>query len=66
MMVLENTPLLAATVAVIVAVATVLVQKWLSPTVDAREPPLVPPRIPVIGHIISMIREKAGFYTRLL
>lgn len=66
MMVFENTPLLAAIAAVILAVATVLVQKWLSPAVDAREPPLVPPRIPVIGHIVSMIREKTGFYTRLL
>jgi hypothetical protein len=65
-MVFESTPLLTAIVAVILAAAAGLVQKWLSPTVDAREPPLVPPRIPVIGHIISMIREKAGFYTRLL
>lgn len=35
MMVFENTPLFAAIAAVILAVATVLVQKWLSPCATA-------------------------------
>ena len=35
-------------------------------TVDALEPPLLRPRIPYVGHILSMIVEKSGFYARIL
>lgn len=37
----------------------------LSPEMDPREPPLLKPKIPVIGHIIGLVREHTAFYTRL-
>ena len=32
---------------------------------DPREPPIVPPRIPVIGHVIGLIRNGGAYYTKL-
>lgn len=32
---------------------------------DAQEPPILSPRIPIIGHLIGMIRYKQDFYHRL-
>jgi hypothetical protein len=35
------------------------------PTVGPGEPPVVRPRIPVIGHVIGMFREWTGMFDRL-
>ncbi|KAI5460810.1 cytochrome P450 [Mariannaea sp. PMI_226] len=40
-------------------------KKLLWPTFDAREPPIIRPRIPAIGHLIALATEKSGFYRRL-
>ncbi|RGP61326.1 7-alpha-hydroxycholest-4-en-3-one 12-alpha-hydroxylase [Fusarium longipes] len=39
--------------------------RYASPNVDENEPPLVKPRIPFIGHIISMFRDGSNLYVNL-
>jgi hypothetical protein len=43
-----------------------ILNKGFYPSVDAREPIIIPPKIPFIGHIISIFREGTSFYKRLL
>lgn len=42
-----------------------LLQRLVFPKFDPREPPVLRPKIPVIGHLISMARERTGLYRRL-
>lgn len=49
-----------------VPLALVAVSRLVSPTFDPREPPPLWPTVPLIGHIICLLREKASFYARLL
>lgn len=55
--------------ALIVGVGTTVVWlflSWLlSPKIDPNEPPVVKPRIPLIGHIIDMIYYKSDFLKRI-
>lgn len=44
----------------------VAISRIVSPKFDNREPPPLWPTIPLIGHIISLLREQASFYRRLL
>ncbi|KAM0273895.1 hypothetical protein ACHAQH_008157 [Verticillium albo-atrum] len=55
------------TVAVVILALVLLVflKHLVFPTFDAREPPVLRPRMPVIGHIVSMLREKANWHARL-
>jgi hypothetical protein len=39
--------------------------KRLFPAYDPREPTMLWPKIPLIGHAISNVREGAGYYERL-
>jgi cytochrome P450 len=58
----------AAPVTMSVAIAAVvgfLIFYTLTPSVDPREPPLVKPRIPLIGHIIGMMRHQAAYHIML-
>ncbi|KAM0431294.1 hypothetical protein ACHAPT_005265 [Fusarium lateritium] len=41
--------------------SAVFLQKLSSPGLDGREPPLLKPSIPVIGHIIGMMRYHGGY-----
>jgi hypothetical protein len=43
-----------------------LLQRYASPSLDPLEPPLLKPRVPLVGHIISMLQEGSSFYVRLL
>lgn len=56
-----------ATMAVLAALplALFLLKRVFLPTVSAREPPVLRPTIPFVGHIISLIREKTGLFDRL-
>ena len=45
--------------------ALFLVKRVLYPTVTAREPPVLRPAIPFVGHVVSLIREKTGMFDRL-
>lgn len=46
-------------------VLLVLINTLLTPRVDPREPPLLKPSIPLIGHIINLFRHQANFHTFL-
>ena len=35
------------------------------PEVDSKEPPIMLPRLPFIGHLVGMIRNQAEYYTNL-
>ncbi|KAH6843294.1 hypothetical protein B0I37DRAFT_408164 [Chaetomium sp. MPI-CAGE-AT-0009] len=59
---LKAAPLI--TTAIVVAL-TFLVLQTIGPRVDPREPPLVKPRVPLIGHIIGMMRQQAQYHITL-
>lgn len=42
-----------------------ILKKLLFPNFDPREPPVLRPRLPVFGHIISLVRESGSFHARL-
>jgi hypothetical protein len=52
----------------VVGVTAVLLglNRLLSPSIHDLEPPVLKPRIPFLGHAITMAIEKAGFYSRVL
>ncbi|KAL2024713.1 hypothetical protein VTK56DRAFT_6914 [Thermocarpiscus australiensis] len=45
--------------------ALLLLRRVLFPSYDPREPPVLRPKIPFLGHAISIAREASGYYTRL-
>ncbi len=49
----------------IAAVLAFLILHLLTPRLDPREPPLLKPRIPFIGHILGMIRHQAQYHINL-
>lgn len=59
---LRTTPLITAAMAV---AFTFAILQALGPRVDPREPPLVKPRVPLIGHIIGMMRQQAQYHITL-
>lgn len=46
-------------------VALYALKRVLYPTVDPREPPIIRPTIPFVGHVVSLIREKTNIFERL-
>lgn len=42
-----------------------LLNRIVFPSVDAREPPVLRPKIPFFGHIISLFREQTNMFDRL-
>lgn len=46
-------------------IVLLLLKKTLYPTFDPREPPVFRPRVPFVGHLVSMILEGGSFYQRL-
>ncbi|KAK3987695.1 cytochrome P450 [Cladorrhinum sp. PSN332] len=49
----------------IATLLTLLLNTLLTPRVDPREPPLLKPSIPLIGHIVDLFRYQAKFHTVL-
>jgi hypothetical protein len=39
---------------------------WITTQQDGREPPLLQPSIPFIGHLLGMIRHQSTFLTSLV
>lgn len=35
------------------------------PQVDGKEPPLMLPRVPFIGHLVGLVRNQSQYYTNL-
>jgi hypothetical protein len=40
-------------------------KRVLYPTLDPREPPLLRPKIPIIGHAFAIVWEGGGYFQRL-
>ena len=43
-------------------VGIMLAQRLLAPRLDPREPPVLKPRIPLVGHIIGLLRHRSNFF----
>lgn len=41
------------------------VARFLEARLDPKEPPTLPQKFPVIGHVIGMIQKKARYYVQL-
>lgn len=53
----------SATVAIIlITIILFVLTRLISPTLDPKEPPLLKSRIPVIGHIIGIIRLQTSYH----
>lgn len=50
----------------IVAVCLSLLGHFINVPHDPREPPLIPPSIPFLGHIVGMIRDGSGYYGKVM
>ena len=63
----DGAPRSPGAIAGIVALPLVvfLLNRLLFPTVDPREPPILRPKVPVFGHIYSLMRETGAYYSRL-
>lgn len=62
---------LSPTTCAVVALASLplilfLLERLLFPQHDPRGPPLLRPKIPLIGHVISILWEGTDYYARLL
>lgn len=42
-----------------------LIGRAFEPTVDALEPPMLRPSIPIFGHFYSMMKDQEAFFKRL-
>ena len=49
----------------IVAVLIALIQRFLTVQKDTREPPFLYPRIPLFGHLLSLIQDGADYFHKL-
>jgi hypothetical protein len=43
-----------------------LLWRVLNPRLDEREPPILKPRIPIIGHLIGMFKYSHAYHRKLL
>ncbi|KAI9755372.1 MAG: Serine/threonine-protein phosphatase pp1 [Chaenotheca gracillima] len=49
----------------LIAATIFLLGRFLSTGQDGREPPLIPPKIPVVGHLIGLMRSQMFYYVKL-
>ncbi|KAL2140136.1 hypothetical protein VTI28DRAFT_4218 [Corynascus sepedonium] len=63
--VLQAIRTMPVTLAIAVSISLLFTFHALGPRVDPREPPLLKPRIPFIGHIVAMMRHQAQFHISL-
>jgi hypothetical protein len=50
---------------IFLAAAVLLFWQFSGPRMDPREPPLLRPAIPVVGHVIGMMKEQLNYYAIL-
>ncbi|KID89382.1 cytochrome P450 [Metarhizium guizhouense ARSEF 977] len=53
------------TVSTLLVTVLVYLYRRSIPALDAKEPPLMLPRIPFVGHLIGLIKNQAEYYTNL-
>ena len=49
----------------VVAVLYVLAERFMSIKLDPKEPPMVAPKIPYVGHILGLIQHGSHYYSRI-
>ncbi len=49
---------------VVVALLFYLLSCFLTPPHDAQEPPLIRPKIPLIGHVIGLLHHGTAYYSK--
>ncbi|KAI0451595.1 cytochrome P450 [Xylaria acuta] len=57
--------LLLSVAGVLAVIALIILDKVLTLPYDRKEPPLVPPKLPLIGHIIGMLHSGTDYYSEL-
>lgn len=65
-MILDNLSLSNTWVVVALSAVLLVLSRFAAPTVDENEPPIIKPRVPFIGHIITMLRDGSDIYVNLL
>ena len=43
----------------------ILLEKFLSLSHDAKEPPIIPQTLPYVGHLLGMLRHGSRYYTQI-
>ena len=52
-------------VLVIALTCWILLEKFLSLSHDAKEPPIIPQTLPYVGHLLGMLRHGSRYYTQI-
>jgi hypothetical protein len=61
----DQVSLWTAVAVILLPAALLVLNRVITPAVDATEPPVVSSTIPIIGHLIGMLTEKGSWYRRL-
>jgi hypothetical protein len=61
----ELSPIALTLTVAALSLALLVLQRVLYPTFDSREPPVLRPKVPFIGHAISIARGINVYYARL-
>ncbi|PTD02181.1 25-hydroxycholesterol 7-alpha-hydroxylase [Fusarium culmorum] len=64
-MIFDNLSLSNTWVLLVVSAVFLVLSRFIAPTVGKNEPPIVKPRVPFIGHVISMLRDGSEIYVNL-
>ncbi|KAI9151503.1 Cytochrome P450 monooxygenase [Paramyrothecium foliicola] len=64
-MLVSSVSVSTAVLAIVVAAGIWWLQRLIFPALEPLEPPFLRPKVPIVGHVVSMMREKASFYARL-
>ncbi|KAL3600141.1 hypothetical protein FPOAC2_04372 [Fusarium poae] len=64
-MMFDNLPLSNTWAVVVVTTVLLVLSRFATPSVDENEPPILKPRVPFIGHLISMLRDGSNLYVNL-
>lgn len=65
-MIFDNLSLSNTWVVLVLSAVFLVLSRFIAPTISENEPPIVKPRAPFIGHIISMLRDGSDIYVNLL
>lgn len=57
--------LLLSAVSVVVILTSYHIGNFLTISHDSREPPLIQPKVPHIGHVIGLLQYGTGYYTKI-
>jgi hypothetical protein len=52
-------------VAGVLIAAALLLHKVSNPSMDTKEPPILHPRIPILGHFLGMVKNQSAYFNNL-